>query len=72
MRQAFVVHRFALRVSRGDATIGGNTGAEPLSIQPVNGGGGDPSRLFVCAGVGTIAAGAGIFIPAFALLSGLS
>jgi len=43
-----------------------------LSIQPVNGGGGDQSRLFVCAGVGTIAAGAGIFIPAFALLSGLS
>ena len=33
--------------------------------------GNDQSRLAVCSGLGAIAAGAGIFIPAFALLSGL-
>ena len=40
-----------------------------LGIQLVNTS--DQSRLFVCAGLGVIAAGAGIFVPAFALLSGL-
>ena len=33
--------------------------------------GSEQSRLVVCSGLGAIAAGAGIFIPAFALLSGL-
>ena len=36
-----------------------------------SGSGSMQSRLAVCSGLGAIAAGAGIFIPAFALLSGL-
>lgn len=45
---------------------------QSLGIQLMNSGCGSiRSRLAVCSGLGTVAAGAGIFIPAFALLSGL-